>query len=143
MSAALWQEQAPRYRRFREFSRVFLPGGEAPAPGTLFRNPNLAATLEELAATEGRSFYDGPLAARIAAAAARDGGLLDERDLDGHRSVWVEPLSLPFGDVVVHELPPNGQGLASLVALGVLARLGITELPRRPAPTRSICRSRR
>jgi gamma-glutamyltranspeptidase/glutathione hydrolase len=129
VSAELWRQQAPRYRRFREFSRVFLPGGEAPAPGAIFRNPDLAATLEQVGASEGHSYYNGPVAARIAAAAAREGALLGEHDLDAHRSTWVEPLSLPFGEVVVHELPPNGQGLASLLALGILDRLGIEELP--------------
>jgi len=129
VTAALWREQEPRYRGLREFARVFLPGGHAPAPGALFRNPDLASTLEELAATEGRSLYVGKLALRMAAAAAAEDGLMTEDDLGQHRSTWVEPLSLPFGRVVVHELPPNGQGLASLVALGILDRLGIARLP--------------
>ena len=129
VSAALWQEQAPRYRRFREFSRVFLPGGEAPAPGSCFATPISPPRWRSwppprgAASTTARWPRASPPPPRASGGAAR------RRDLDGHRSVWVEPLSLPFGDVVVHELPPNGQGLASLVALGILARLGITELP--------------
>jgi gamma-glutamyltranspeptidase/glutathione hydrolase len=129
VTAALWREQAPRYGRFREFSRVFLPGGEAPAPGALFSNPDLAETLEEIAASEGSSFYRGAIAARIAAAADAEGGVLTEDDLGAHRSTWVEPLALPFGGVTIHELPPNGQGLASLIALGILDKLGIGRLP--------------
>ncbi len=129
VTAALWREQAPRLREFGEFARVFLPRGEAPAAGEIFRNPDLAETLEELAATTGRSLYTGALAARIAAAAAADGGLLDAGDLGDHRSTWVEPLSLPFAGVSVHELPPNGQGLASLMALGILDRLKVDRFP--------------
>ena len=133
VTAALWRAQASSYRRFREFARVFLPGGDAPAPGAMFRNPDLAATLEELADTGGRSFYQGSIAVRIAAASAAQRGLLDEDDLGAHRSTWDQPLSLPlssaFGGAVVHELPPNGQGLASLMALGVLDRLHAARLP--------------
>jgi gamma-glutamyltranspeptidase/glutathione hydrolase len=129
VTAELWREQAPRYRRFPEFARVFLPGGEPPAAGALFSNPDLAETLEEIAASEGASFYRGAIAARIAAAADAEGGVLSEDDLGEHRSTWVEPLSLPFGRVTIHELPPNGQGLASLVALGILDRLQIGRLP--------------
>lgn len=129
VTAALWREQAPLHRGQREFSRVFLPGGHAPAPGAIFRNPDLAKTLEELADTEGRSLYGGKLAVRIAAAAAADGGVMTADDLAEHRSTWVKPLSLSFGRHTIHELPPNGQGLASLVALGILERLGIARLP--------------
>jgi gamma-glutamyltranspeptidase/glutathione hydrolase len=128
VTAALWREQAPRYARFAEFSRVFLPGGEAPPAGALFSNPDLAESLEEIAASEGSSFYRGAIAARIAAAAAADDGLLSEGDLADHRSTWVEPLAVPFGRVTIHELPPNGQGLASLIALGILDRLGIANV---------------
>jgi gamma-glutamyltranspeptidase/glutathione hydrolase len=129
VTAALWRDQAPRFAGFREFARVFLPGGRAPAAGETFRNPDLAATLEEIAATTGRSLYNGALAERIGAAAAADGGLLDARDMGDHRSTWVEPLAMRFGGVVLHELPPNGQGLASLMALGILERLHARRLP--------------
>jgi gamma-glutamyltranspeptidase/glutathione hydrolase len=129
VTAASWRDQAARFDGFAEFGRVFLPGGRAPRAGEVFRNPDLADTLEELAATTGQSLYIGRLAARVAEAAAAEGGLLDGGDLADHRSTWVEPLSLPFAGVVVHELPPNGQGLASLVALGILQRLHITGLP--------------
>jgi gamma-glutamyltranspeptidase / glutathione hydrolase len=129
VTAALWRDQAPLFHEFGEFARVFLPGGQAPAAGEIFRNPDLAATLEELAASTGRSLYTGALAARIAEAAATDGGLLDGTDLADHRSTWVEPLSLPFAGVQVHELPPNGQGLASLMALGILDRLKVGRFP--------------
>ena len=127
--AAHWREQAPRFRRFREFARVFLPRGRAPAAGETFRNPDLAASLEELAATEGRSLYTGALALRTAEAAAAAHALLSFDDLGEHQSTWVEPLSLEFARVMVHELPPNGQGLASLVALGILDRLGSEHPP--------------
>jgi gamma-glutamyltranspeptidase / glutathione hydrolase len=129
VTSALWRAQASRFRAFAEFTRVFLPGGRAPMPGAIFRNPDLATTLEGIAASEGRTFYQGDVAARMAAAAAAEGGLLDADDLGAHESTWVEPLALPFGRVTVHELPPNGQGLASLIALGILDRLGIDQLP--------------
>ncbi len=133
VTAGLWRAQASRYRRFREFARVFLPGGEAPAPGAIFRNRDLAATLEEVADSGGRSLYTGALAARIGAAAAAQRGLLGADDMAAHRSTWDEPLALrlssSLGGVVVHELPPNGQGLASLIALGILDRLHIARYP--------------
>jgi len=129
VTAALWRAQAPRYRGFAEFARVFLPGGKAPPPGASFRNPDLADTLERIAASEGKALYEGDLAGRIAAAAAAEGGVMDEGDLGAHQSAWVQPMSRSFGRAVVHELPPNGQGLASLLALGILERLRIARLP--------------
>ncbi|HXJ22320.1 MAG TPA: gamma-glutamyltransferase family protein [Polyangia bacterium] len=129
VTAALWSAQAPRFAGFREFARVFLPGGRAPVAGEIFRNPDLADTLEDIAATTGQSLYNGALAERIAAAAAAEDGVLEAGDLADHRSTWVEPLALPFAGVVVHELPPNGQGLASLMALGILERLSADRHP--------------
>ena len=90
--AAHWSEQAPRFQRFREFARVFLPRGRAPAPGEIFRNPELAASLEEIAATEGGSLYTGPLAVRIADASAAGACAASADDLGEHQSTWVEPL---------------------------------------------------
>jgi gamma-glutamyltranspeptidase/glutathione hydrolase len=121
--AALWAEVPGRFAGFAELARVFLPGGRAPLAGEWFRLPDLASTLESVAASEGASFYEGELAERIAAASAAEGGALDAQDLRRHRAEWVEPLGVDYRGVRLHELPPNGQGLASLIALGILAEL--------------------
>lgn len=121
--AALWAEAPRRYRGFAELERVFLPGGRAPAAGSWFRLPDLAATLSSIARTTGDSFYTGELAARIADAAAAEGGALSRGDLEAHAATWVAPLAVDFAGVRLHELPPNGQGLASLLALAILSQL--------------------
>jgi gamma-glutamyltranspeptidase/glutathione hydrolase len=121
--AALWAEVPVRFAGFAEMARVFLPDGRAPLAGSWFRLPDLAVTLESIAGSEGASFYTGALAERIAAAAKAEGGALALADLARHRAEWVTPLSVEYRGVRLHELPPNGQGLAALLALGILAEL--------------------
>ncbi len=121
LTARRWAEAAETYRDFEAFGAAFLPEGRAPRPGEIFRCPDMARTLQEIAATHGESFYRGALAERIAADAATHGAALNREDLAGHRCEWVTPLSVAYRDVEVHEIPPNGQGLAALIALGVLA----------------------
>jgi gamma-glutamyltranspeptidase/glutathione hydrolase len=125
ITAAAWQAAVPRLGGFAEFSRTFLPEGRAPRAGEVFRCPELAETLASIAATRGESFYRGELAERIVAASAAGGGAMTAADLALHGALDAAPLSVRFRDVEVHELPPNGQGLAALVALGVLERLPI------------------
>lgn len=125
VTAQLWHDLTPQYRRFAEFRRVFLPGGRAPRAGERFRNPDLADTLAAIADTNGAALYGGFLAARLEAVAAAEGGAMTARDLADHRSDWVNPIAVKFAGTRVHELPPNGQGLASLIALGILERLQI------------------
>jgi gamma-glutamyltranspeptidase/glutathione hydrolase len=122
---ALWAEAPARFGAFPEFARVFLPGGRPPEVGSWFRLPDLAATLEQIAATTGAALYTGALAERIAAAARSDGGALSREDLEAHQPEWVEPLGVDFHGVRLHELPPNGQGLAALLALGILRELPV------------------
>ncbi|ARU05169.1 gamma-glutamyltransferase [Comamonas serinivorans] len=95
----------------------------APRVGELWRLPDQADTLAEIAATRGESFYRGRLAGAMVAWAAQHGGALALADLEGHRPEWVQPIALPFAGHEVHEIPPNGQGLAALMALGLLAHL--------------------
>lgn len=123
ITAAAWEASIPRLGRFAEFARVFLPDGRAPRAGEVFRCPELAETLRTIAASKGQDFYRGDLADRIAAASEAEGGALTKADLAAHEGLDVEPLSVMFRDVSVHELPPNGQGFAALIALGVLERL--------------------
>lgn len=129
LTARRWAEAADAYRDFDAFAAAFLPEGRAPRPGEIFRCPDMARTLQEIAATHGESFYRGALAERIAADAAAHGAALSREDLAGHRCEWVTPLSVAYRDVEVHEIPPNGQGLAALIALGALARFDLAAHP--------------
>ena len=100
----------------------------APGAGERFRRPELAASLREIAGTQGESFYRGALAERIDAAAAAAGGALRKADLESHQADWVEPIGQDYRQVRLHELPPNGQGLAAQIALGLLAAREATPL---------------
>jgi gamma-glutamyltranspeptidase / glutathione hydrolase len=98
----------------------WLPGGRAPAAGSWFRCPQLTATLRAIAAGGARAFYAGPTADAIVATSRSEGGSFELADLAGHHSTWVEPISTRYRGVEVVELPPNGQGIAALIALNVL-----------------------
>ena len=126
VTAAAWARSAAVFGGHEDF-RPFLPSGRAPRAGERFAFPDQARTLTEIGATGGSSFYGGPLAERIAAHAAANGHCLTAEDLAGHTVEWVETLAQPFGDIVLHELPPNGQGLAALQALGICERLDLAD----------------
>jgi gamma-glutamyltranspeptidase / glutathione hydrolase len=125
--AELWAEALLRFRGFGEFERVFLPSGRAPRAGEWFRLPELAESLEAIAESSGKSFYEGALAERIARAAYEAGGALTLADLGDHAASFVEPISVDFHGFTVCEPPPNGQGLAALLALGMLRHLPVAE----------------
>jgi gamma-glutamyltranspeptidase/glutathione hydrolase len=127
--AELWRWAPDRYGGQPGFAEAFLPGGRPPAAGELFRNEAQAASLELIADTSGEAFYRGVLAGRLAAHARAHGGALGEDDLGRHEPDWVEPLAVPFAGAVVHELPPNGQGIATLMALGMLEAVGLGDHP--------------
>ncbi len=105
---------------FAAWPDVFAPGGVTPAAGQTFRNPGAARTLGLIAATSADAFYTGEVARAIVDHSARTGGLFTLDDLATHTSSWVEPLSVGYRGHEVWELPPNGQGLAALIALGIL-----------------------
>ena len=121
----MWREALPRYAHLDGFRSTFMPGGDAPAVGQSFRNPGQADTLEDIARTRGESFYRGALADAIAEDASRHGAAMTRSDLAAHEGQWVDPISIDYGGLTVHELPPNGQGLAALIALGILDSLNI------------------
>ncbi len=104
----------------------FLPDGRAPTAGQLFRFPAQAETLESIAESNGEAFYRGELAEKIVAAAASAGAKLSRADLAEHRCDWVDTISHRYGEVELHEIPPNGQGLAALIMLGIVAHHDIT-----------------
>ena len=102
-----------------------MPNGRAPQAGELFRFPDHAATLEKIAATKGEAFYRGELAQKLEAHSAQHGGLMKASDLAAHVSDWVEPLQMNYRGYTVHELPPNGQGIAALIALGIIENFDV------------------
>jgi gamma-glutamyltranspeptidase/glutathione hydrolase len=126
--ARIWQNQVERLADQPGFAESFLPHGRAPMAGELFRCPGQAATLETIARTRGEDFYRGALAETIARAAQAGGGVLSASDLAEHTCHWVDPLSVSFRDHDIHELPPNGQGISALIALGILERCSLEGL---------------
>jgi len=98
----------------------WLPDGAAPRAGSWFRAPGLGRVLCEIAEGGARAFYEGTAARAIVATSEAEGGCFAMEDLAAHTSSWVEPISTTYRSVEVAELPPNGQGLAALEALGVL-----------------------
>jgi gamma-glutamyltranspeptidase/glutathione hydrolase len=126
-TAELWQYAPERFAAFPEFCRVFLRDGRAPRAGEWFTLPDLAGTLEAIASTAGAAFYQGEIAQALARAARVDGGALTEADLAEHDVSWETPLGVDYGESRLYELPPNGQGLAALLALGVLRHLPLED----------------
>ncbi|MHA6848558.1 gamma-glutamyltransferase family protein [Ralstonia syzygii] len=108
---------------------AFMPNGRAPHVGEIWQFADQARTLEDIAHTKGESFYRGQLAERISAHAAEHGAALTLADLAAHESDWVKPISTSFRGHEVHEIPPNGAGLAALIALGLLENLPYEETP--------------
>ncbi|GHC78276.1 gamma-glutamyltransferase family protein [Limoniibacter endophyticus] len=107
------------------FAEAFLPGGRAPKAGELFRSPAMAKSLELIARTKGAAFYRGELAQSIAAFAAAHGAALTLDDLAAHKNEWCGTIKKTFGNTSLCEIPPNGQGIAALMALGIVQETDI------------------
>lgn len=129
ITASRWSEAQVTYQDYPDFCKTFLPGGKSPLAGELFCCPDQAATLAEIAESQGESFYRGNLANKIVECARSNGGTITEEDLASHESVWVEPISIDYRNSCLHEIPPNGQGLAALMTLGMLHHHGIEKYP--------------
>jgi gamma-glutamyltranspeptidase / glutathione hydrolase len=119
ITAAAWRRAAEVLADGPGFREAFLP---APATGELVRLPAMAVTLERIAETGGEAFYRGDLAQKMVEFSEACGGAISGEDLEEHEVDWVEPLTVDWHGAQVHELPPNGQGIAALIALGILHR---------------------
>ena len=138
-----WRRKASRSRRSRPTSGARgakrqlaqAPGGHeltidgrAPRAGEIFRNPGLARTLRAVAEGGKAAFYQGRIAEAIAVTVQRAGGCLSVEDLASHRSTWDEPISTTYRGLRIWECPPNGQGLAALLALNMLEGFDLASL---------------
>jgi gamma-glutamyltranspeptidase/glutathione hydrolase len=127
--ARQWAQQAAELKVQPGFAEAFMPGGRAPAAGEMFRFPEHAATLEKIAQTKGEAFYRGELVEKIEAHARQHGAAMRASDFAAHRSDWIAPLVMNYRGYTVHELPPNGQGIVALIALGILQQFDVASLP--------------
>jgi gamma-glutamyltranspeptidase / glutathione hydrolase len=129
MIARQWAAQVAELKSQPGFAEAFLPAGRAPAPGEHFRFPEHAATLEKIAATRGEAFYRGELAEKMQAHSEANGGAMRGSDLAAHRPDWVDTMTRDYRGYTIHEIPPNGQGIIALIALGILEHFDMASLP--------------
>src|SRR5215470_17564072 len=94
--------------------------GRTPGKGDIFKNPDLARTLRLIAEKGRDAFYKGEIAEKIEAFMQTNGGFLRKADFEKHTSTWVDPVSINYRGYDVFELPPNGQGIATLQILNIL-----------------------
>ncbi|MCJ2064009.1 gamma-glutamyltransferase family protein [Methylobacterium sp. J-088] len=111
------------------FSDFFLPKGRAPEVGELVTFPGAEKTLRLIGETKGEAFYRGEIAAAIAAHAQANGGAMTAADLAAYKPEWVTPTAQGYRGSTLHEIPPNGQGIAAQIALGILEHFDLAGLP--------------
>jgi len=122
------QRSAKFLNKYPGFSDVFMPNGQAPQKGEIFKNPALANTLSLVAKGGRDTFYKGEIAKTIDKYMQENGGFLSYEDLASHTSEWVTPLSTNYRGYDVWELPPNGQGIAALQMLNILEQYDIASM---------------
>jgi gamma-glutamyltranspeptidase / glutathione hydrolase len=127
--ASQWAKQVPELKDQPGFAKAFLPGGRAPRAGERFKFPEHAKALELIASSKGKAFYRGELAEKIEAHAKKHGGALRATDMATHQNDWVKPLSIDYRGYTLHEIPPNGQGIVALMALGMLEHFDMRAHP--------------
>jgi gamma-glutamyltranspeptidase/glutathione hydrolase len=118
-----WAQQINRFVKFTEFQRIFTTSGRTPQPGERFRLPDHAKSLEIIAKTGGEAFYRGELAQKMVDDSTKHKGKLSLNDLNQHTPTWVEPITTEYMGFELSEIPPSGQGIAVLIANGILKEL--------------------
>ena len=111
------------------FAQAFMPRGRAPQVGEQFAFRDAARTLRLIAQTKGEAFYRGEIAAAAEAHAKANGGAMTAADFAAFEPEWVTPICKDYRGYTLHEIPPNGQGIAALIALGILDKFDIAALP--------------
>ncbi len=118
--AFYWGRAVPRLSQYPGFKEQFTRDGRAPRKGEIWKNANLARTLDAIARGGRDAFYRGEIARTIGAFFKANGGFLSAEDLAAHRGEWTDPVSTNYRGYDVWELPPNGQGIAALQILNLL-----------------------
>ncbi len=123
-----WAAATPEMQGLPGFAQSFLPWGRAPNVGELFQFKAAARGLRAIAATKGAAFYGGEIAQAIEAFSAQHGGSIKAGDFAAYQPEWVQPIAKNYRGYTLHEIPPNGQGIAALIALGILDQFDLAAL---------------
>ena len=119
---------ATRFSGYPNFKDIWMKNGSTPKKGEIFKNPELARTLQEIGNSKRESFYEGQIATTMADFIQEQGGFLTFEDLKNYQAEWVEPVSSNYRGYDVWELPPNGQGIAALQILNLLEHFDISAM---------------
>ena len=123
-----WDAATPLLQSLPGFAESFLPWGRAPNVGELFQFKAAAKGFRAIAETKGRAFYEGEIAEALVRFSKQHGGAMSLQDLAQYRPEWVEPIAQNYRGYTLHEIPPNGQGIAALIALGILENFDIASM---------------
>ena len=123
-----WAAAADELQAQPGFAAAFLPWGRAPKVGELFQFKAAARGLRAIAESKGAAYYSGEIAQALEKFSAKNGGSLTVKDLENYRPEWVKPIAKNYRGYTLHEIPPNGQGIAALIALGILDKFDVAAL---------------
>ena len=123
-----WQAATPELQGMPGFANAFLPWGRAPDVADLFQFKAAVKGLRAIAATKGRALYGGEIAEAIVKFSQTNGGSHTLKDFADYQPEWVKPISKNYRGHTLHEIPPNGQGIAALIAVGILDKFDVASL---------------
>ena len=126
--AQKWAAAVPELKDQPGFAHTFMPNGRAPHVGERFIFKDVANTLRRIGATKGRDLYEGETAEKIIAFIQANGGVHTLDDLRSYQPDWVTPISKNYRGYTLHEIPPNGQGISALMALGILEHFDLASM---------------
>ena len=126
--AQKWAAAVPELKDQPGFAHTFMPNGRAPNVGERFVFKDVAQTLRKIGATKGRDLYEGDTAEKLVAFIRANGGAHTLDDFRSYRPDWVTPISKRYRGYTLHEIPPNGQGISALMALGMLEHFDLASL---------------
>jgi gamma-glutamyltranspeptidase/glutathione hydrolase len=124
-----WAAAVPELHALPGFAEHFMPWGRAPEVGELFKFPAAAKGLRAIAKSHGEAYYGGEIAQALEAFSNQNGGSLKASDFAAYRAQWVKPIAKNYRGYTLHEIPPNGQGIAALIALGILSHFDMASFP--------------
>jgi gamma-glutamyltranspeptidase / glutathione hydrolase len=125
--AAYWADEVDLLKQDKNAAATYLRDGRSPRVGEIFRNPDLARSLEAIASGGRDAYYRGDSAKNIVALSTRLGGTMTLEDLADYSSEWVEPISTTYHGWTVYEIPPNGQGIAALEMLNIMEKFSLSQ----------------